>query len=162
MLRHFGEHYGWYEYSVPGNIHYGYVGRAAGWSAKSLHFGASLAEIFDPAHRERGEAACFIWVYPTIPGCPRCILKGYLNPEWKETGFDDPDDWNSVEFGIRLHERHPVSLTLDQFRLFLFVHGHMLRLYPEPLDAGEYRQRQNEWPYWHGYFNGWRTDPLPI
>ena len=36
-------------------------------SAKSLHFGASLAEIFDPAHTERGEAACFIWVYPTIP-----------------------------------------------------------------------------------------------
>ena len=48
----------WYEYTVPGNIHYGFVGRAAGFSDTMLHAGAGNAEITDPAHKKRGEACC--------------------------------------------------------------------------------------------------------
>jgi hypothetical protein len=49
--------YDWYEYSIPGNVHFGFVGRAAGFSGFELHGGAGYAEITDPAHDE-GSYCC--------------------------------------------------------------------------------------------------------
>ncbi len=160
MLRHTGEDYGWYHYDVPGNVHYAYVGRAAGWSAQDLHEGAAWAEMFDPGHRKKGELnSCYISPIP----CNYCpLLKVFRNPEWEDFGYDDPEDWNSVEFGIQLYERHPVGLTLGQFRRFLSAHGWMLRLYEEPPAVVEPLPAQEDWPYWRGYFNGWRTDVSPF
>ena len=64
LLRH-GTGYRWYEYSIPGNIHFGFVGRAAGFSGSALHLGAGFAEVTDPAHTDRGEfvvCLCAVWV----------------------------------------------------------------------------------------------------
>ncbi|HUW94651.1 MAG TPA: polymorphic toxin type 44 domain-containing protein [Anaerolineae bacterium] len=162
MLRRSGDAYGWYEYSVPGNINFGYAGRAAGFPALALHLGASFAEITDLAHKEGGEATCLI---PGIPdgACPS-LLEVYLNPEWQSTLYDNPPDWGSVEFGVQLWEQHPVGLTLDQLASFLSDHMGMLAgsVQRAPSNAGEYRDPQRLWPYRRGYFNGPRSDPWPF
>ena len=157
VLRHGADDYAWYEYSLPGNINFGYAGRAAGWSGLLLHAGASFAEITDPAHQRTGEANCLV---PRIPD--RMCPKLYLNPRWKTTLYDDPRDYSSVQFGIQLYEQHPIGLTVDQFRAFLSTHSAMLRLsmVPMPSDAGEYRNEDS--PYRRGYFNGPRSDPWPF
>jgi hypothetical protein len=155
LLRHQGDEYAWYERSVPGNINFGYAGMAAGWDRLLLHAGASFAEITDAAHRRRGEATC------VIPGIPDGVCpKVYLNPQWVTTLFDDPKDFTSVEFGIQLWERYPIGLTVDQLREFLTSHGRMLSTVGPPPHAGNYRN--DEWPYWRGYFNGPRSDPWPL
>jgi RHS repeat-associated protein len=162
MLRGTGDGYAWYEYSLPGNINFGYAGRAAGFPGLALHVGASFAEITDRAHKESGEAACLI---PGIPDVAcASLLQVYLNPEWQSTLYDNPEDWQSVEFGVQLWEQHPVGLTLDDFRMFLSAHAGMLAgsVHRAPSDAGEYHPSGNPWPYWRGYFNGPRTDVLPL
>jgi len=162
MLRGSGEAFAWYEFSIPGNINFGYAGRAAGWPGPALHVGASLAQITDQVHKERGDATCLV---PRIPDdvCPS-LLQGYLNPDWRGTLYDSPDDWWSVEFGIQLWDQHPVGLTLDQFRSFLATHSGLLAgsRRSQPSDVGQYRDPQDAWPYPTGHFNGPRSDFWPL
>jgi RHS repeat-associated protein len=154
MLRHPGDVYGWYSYQVPGNINFGYVGRAAGWSGRLLHYGASLAQVTDPAHED-----CLIPRNPrwTCTDDERCWKKGQLRLEWVGTRFDSPEDFQAVEFGIQLYEAHPVSLTDDQFKHFLSAHSNMLRsfVHPDPdQEPANIDELRRSWPYKWGTFNG--------
>ena len=130
LLRH-DTGYRWYEYSIPGNIHFGYVGRAAGFSGLALHLGAGYAEVTDPAHSDRGEACCpqvcRVGVTGNIPYA-LCVRLGcyYFNPDWALTLFDDPQDWQTVEFGVKLYDTYRENLTFDQFQSFLASHGNQL------------------------------------
>jgi len=147
----------WYEFSVPGNIHYGFVGRAAGFSSTMLHIGAGYAEITDPAHKERGEACCPEFCKDLI-GDPWitlnvCIPLGcyYINPEWMSTLFDDPGDYWNVEFGVRLYDTYHRQMTYDQFQSYLATNGWWLT--PAPV-IPETRFEHLDWPYSVGYFDG--------
>ena len=161
VLRH-TEGYRWYEYSVPGNIHYGFIGRAAGFSGSLLHGGAGVAEIMDPAHVEAGEACCpeicrGAWIGPTFYPVyvEVCIPLGcyYVNPDWWQTAFDEPGDWQNVEFGIQLYDTHTAQMTLEQFQDFLATNGSSLT--PAAyIPEWNWTNPQGGWPYEVGRFDG--------
>lgn len=151
-----GKELQWYEYSVPGNIHYGFVGRAAGFAAWELYAGAGYAEITDPAHVQRGEACCPEFCgYPldTGPAYEVCIRLGcyYINPDWITSFFDDPQDKASVEFGVRMYNLYGKGLTKVQFQEYLADQGNTLT--PAPPIYGPSIPNA-KWPYDRGYFNG--------
>jgi len=151
MLRHAGHEYGWYEWQMPGNIHYAYVGRSVGWTAESLHWGAGVAEVFDPGHSD--EAQCLIPV-PIPPWDPK-VISIYVNPEWADTQFDQPLDWKAVEFGIMLYVRYRGNLGLPQLRDLLGQYGEaMLTRSPIPVLVLGWRNQRHTWPYHVGYFDG--------
>jgi RHS repeat-associated protein len=96
----------WLDYSVPGNINYGYTGRAAGFTGFELHSGASYAEVCDPAH-SLADKLC------PVDG------SGYFNTDWALTAFDDPTDYTAVELGIELYSRNPSGVNRDDFERLL-------------------------------------------
>lgn len=145
----------WYEYSVPGNIFYGYIGSAAGFSGFMLHAGASYAEIKDPAHSKRGESCC---------PCPdldneftdkcREILCLYTNPKWVLTGFDDPTDFHGVQLGIDLYNAYHENLTFSQLINHITVNGDKLAHPSASPSSFEWNNPRGGWPYNPGRFNG--------
>jgi len=151
------EGFAWYEYSVPGNIHYGFVGRATGFSGIMLHAGAGYAEITDPAHQDRGEACCPKFCKDIVSD-PQitlnvCIPLGcyYVNPEWVSTLFDDPGDYLNVEFGVKLYDTYHSQMTYRQFQDYLATYGYWLT---PATEIPEKRFEHPDWPYWVGYFDG--------
>jgi hypothetical protein len=152
VLRHEGG-YRWYEFSVPGNIFYAFVGRAAGFSGFELHAGASVAEIIDPVHES--EACCPEICKAGWVELDHCISLGcyYINPDWWQTGFDEPGDWWNVEFGIQLFRAYGSRMTFEQFQSFLATRGHSLS--PAPLTPEWNWVNPNPgWPYRVGRFDG--------
>jgi hypothetical protein len=131
----------WLEYSVPGNIHYGYVGRASGWSADDLHIGASFAEVTDPDHRDKAQI-CLPRPFPCV----------YFNLEFQETLFDNPQDYNAVELGSRLFDLFGFSVPIEGFKVMLTSYRSLLAHEAPPLDADTYVNWA--WPYPLGYFDG--------
>jgi len=114
MLCHVGG-CGWFEYSVPGNIHYAYVGGAAGFSLAELHAGASVAEMIDPDHAHERN----------LPGL-------YVNPDWTLTGFDNPEDYWAIEFGYALYENYGPNVTIHEFKALLVEYAPKLAHWPAP------------------------------
>lgn len=80
-----------YFYDVWSNIHYGYVGRAAGFSAETLLTGASLEQLRQNLSDFR---------LPTRqPDTPTL------------QSFDDPRDRKAIQIGIDLYQQDPRSVT---------------------------------------------------
>ena len=158
VLRHKGG-YRWYEWSVPGNIFYAFVGRAVGWSGWWLHRGAAFAEIIDPEHAKAGEACCPVFCHVGLPAFyPICIPLGcyYVNPDWWRTGFDEPGDWWNVEFGVQLFNTYGTQLTFDQFQDFLAAHSDWLTP-ASTIPEWNWVNQQRGWPYKVGRFDGPRA-----
>jgi hypothetical protein len=127
----------WFEYSTPGNIHYGFVGAAAGFSLEELHLGAGAAQFRDYCEGEGGLGT------------------------WR-TDLDTEDDYYAVDFGSRLyHEAYAPDrmLSVSEFHALLVQYedlGKMART-TEPIWPGK---PDRNWPYQPGYFNG-RSRPWP-
>lgn len=113
--------YQWYEYSTPGNLFYGHIGSAAGFSGIILHGGASYAGITDPSHTKGKDGNDCCPCPEGSGGVCRLALCGYYKPEWAFTGFDDPKDYNAVQFGVDLYAIHKDGLTFSQFILELSI-----------------------------------------
>jgi hypothetical protein len=152
VLRHEGG-YRWYEFSVPGNIFYAFVGRAAGFSSFELHAGASVAEIIDPTHGS--DACCPEICKAGLIELDHCISLGcyYINPDWWQSGFDDPNDWQSVEFGIQLFRAYGPQMTLAQYQSFLAARGRSLTAAPRTPEWNWVNPIPG-WPYRVGSFDG--------
>jgi RHS repeat-associated protein len=168
MLRHLappsGEAgYHWYEYSVPGNIFFAWMGMAVGLSDNFLHIGAGAAEMIDPVHQERQD--CDITRKVPIPnpvtGEPDTSV--CINYDWLRTGLDEPGDWWNVEFGIRLYKTYGPHLSYTDFLSFLGSNGGMLTPGAIPRDEGSHNGGRpmpgteggvRRWPYEVGCFNG--------
>jgi len=168
MLRHLaspsGEGgYHWYEYSVPGNIFFGWMGMAVGLSDNFLHLGAGYAEMVDPAHQERQD--CDITTKVPIPnlatGEPETNV--CINRDWVSTGLDEPGDWWNVEFGIRLYKTYGPHLSYTDLLSFLGSNGGMLTPGATPRDEGSHNGGRPvagtegaacRWPYEAGCVNG--------
>jgi RHS repeat-associated protein len=123
------------EYSVPGNIHYGFVGSAAGYADDILYAGAGVAEIFDPSHVKNAG-------------------KDYTpyNGDILHAFGDDPQDYYADVFGVHLYkifERE--GLTLSRFRTELnqFSSG-FAKYEPRTLPVGP--DVAADRPYPVGYF----------
>ena len=152
VLRHEGG-YRWYEFSVPGNVFYAFVGRSAGFSGFKLHAGASVAEVIDPAHAS--DACCLEICEAGLIELDQCISLGcyYINPDWWQTGFDEPGDWQNVEFGIQLFNAYGPRMTFEQFQSFLANRGHSLTPAAQTPDWN-WTNPNPGWPYGVGRFNG--------
>jgi RHS repeat-associated protein len=149
---------GWYEFSVPGNIFYGFVGRAAGFPGELLHGGASVAEALDPSYKQSGDVCCppICLISPPgmgIPPLPYCFQIGCFHLELDElqTLFDDPQDYATIDFGIRMYNTYGRSLSYSQFQDYLATYSNELTPAPSISEQGF---TNPNWPYRVGYFNG--------
>lgn len=149
----------WYEYSVPGNINYGFVGRAAGIPGWLLHAGAGFAEVTDPAHLQRSIFGYQVKIDP--PFCPegpagetcRKYTCPYVNWLWIGSGFDEPRDYNAVETGIQLYDAYGVNITFSELIDGLTARGQMLD-HSGAQPAWNWQNPRGGWPYAVGRFNG--------
>lgn len=161
MLRHIASGargYRWYEYSVPGNIYFGWMGMAVGFLDWFLHVGAGVAEIIDPVHQERGDCTITHQIRVRVEIDHLDVDREFeqdicINPDWCRSNFDKPGDWWNVEFGIRLYKTHGPALGYDEWLTFLGSRGGLLTAAPStPPEVG--RHRNTAFPYRVGYFNG--------
>lgn len=132
------------EFSVPGNIHFGFVSREAGYSGVVTHIGAGYAEIDDPVHRKDPSDPDYR-PYDGKFGLAVGMLGLSLNVG------DNPLDHQAVQFGIHLYNSYGHGLTLGQFRQELS--GYMNRL-DHKLPTGRPVQKwiADQWPYRVGFF----------
>jgi RHS repeat-associated protein len=139
------------EYSVPGNIFYGYVGHSI-FSGEALHLGAGWAEFTDPAHCGEKHCHCFV----NKKGEYRSF---YLNWQWTGSLFDDLEDYRVVEFGVQLWNKYRHSLTEGQFVQEIENHRFQFPLVP-PAPYGTspfgWHNSEGKWPYPEGHFNGYK------
>jgi hypothetical protein len=150
----------WYEYSVPGNIHFGFVGSAAGIPGWLLHLGAGEAEVFDPSHLDRNVLGYNLHINPPF-FCPkgeagaacRKYSCPYVNPSWVFTGFDEKRDYAAVEAGIQLFQTYGANITYSQLIQGLTSRGQSLD-HSGVSPAWKWTNPNGGWPYPVGRFNG--------
>jgi RHS repeat-associated protein len=121
----------WFEFSTPGNIHYGFVGAAAGFSRTALRIGAGVAQAWDDLRSDEPDA--------TIGGL--------------DTWFDASTDFYAVEFGVQLYENYGSNVTVEEFNALLVSYTDRSKLaYKGP--PQDVRPVPSGWPYAPGAFNG--------
>lgn len=84
----------WYFYDVPGNVAYGYAGRAAGFKAVTLKVMAGLKQKNDD--KKNGKE-----------------LKS------KDSNYDEPRDQDAVQAGIDLYDGYKLDITAERLDLVL-------------------------------------------
>lgn len=166
VLHDFKTGYRWYDYSVPGNIHYGYIGLAAGIPEWLLHLGASKAEITDPSHEVDVENVVGLW-YANLHGdiAIDCIFElnveyhWYQNFEWVGSLFDDPTDWNAIELGAKMYRAYPGNLSFYGLVKHLTLEGETLDQ-ASNVPPWEFINTRSGggWPYSASRFDGPDTD----
>ncbi len=129
----------WYEYSITGNILYGFYGIAAGYDKDSLHAGAGFAQLADflrwlwkAEHEGEDE--------------PVTIDPGY--------GLDTGDDYYAIEFGIWLYQnkyKHDGNLTTSEFASSFFSFAYTPFL-AHRADPGDYKPNTHG-PYAPNHFD---------
>ncbi|MFZ1241806.1 MAG: polymorphic toxin type 44 domain-containing protein [Anaerolineae bacterium] len=93
----------WFEYSVLGNILYGYVGTQAGFAEWEVRLGASYAEARDPENNAKRN-------WPAIHPI------AYLPAERRDSWHDDSFDYVAVGMGIEMSRRSGGHVTLQAFQ----------------------------------------------
>ena len=132
------------EYSVAGNIFYGYIGRASGFPWWEIKGGAAWAEQNDPSHD---------------PNSPEYVPDAPLGEgDWSSS---DPVAWNfgdemhdnaAVTLGIKLWDNHGANLSLSQFMSELNSFVGQLQHHAQS-DRPVQEQYAKYWPYSVGHFN---------
>lgn len=103
----------WFEYSVLGNILYGYVGMQAGFAEWEVRLGAGYAEVRDPENRARRN-----W--------PACHPIAYVPAERRDYWYDHSFDYVAVGMGIELSRRHGSHVTLQAFQALVAEYHDLL------------------------------------
>jgi hypothetical protein len=132
------------EYSTAGNIHYGFVGKAADIDDETLLWAAGYAEVTDPIHRKNGES---MTNNPYFFG-----IQGYYNPEWAASHYDDPKDQAAIKFGIALYDTYGADVSPEQFEAFItnYASAFGMDYVPGPATL----ETRPDWPYKVGDFDG--------
>jgi hypothetical protein len=88
-----------------------------------------------------------------IPPLPYCFQIGCFHLELDElqTLFDDPQDYATIDFGIRMYNTYGRSLSYSQFQDYLATYSNELTPAPSISEQGF---TNPNWPYRVGYFNG--------
>jgi hypothetical protein len=141
------------EYSVPGNIHFAYIGCAAGFFGVEIQAGAAWAEVHDPAHDP--ESPEYVGPYEGVTD---------LGPTpWDPSTWnlgDEPMDHEAVTLGIKLWEKYRDSLTRAQFEGELGSYiSRLTRCVPDEKSVAQ--EVADQWPYPVGYFNNKGTPYTP-
>lgn len=121
----------WFEFSTPGNIHYGFVGAAAGFSRTELRIGAGVAQAWDDLRSDDPDASIGGW----------------------NTWFDAPTDFYAVEFGVQLYENYGSNVTVEKFNALLVSYTDRSKL-AHTGPPQDFRPTPDVWPYAPGAFNG--------
>ena len=138
------------EYSVPGNIHFAYIGAAAGIFGAEVNAGAAYAEITDPSHNQED---------------PEQYSGPYVGPHTLEDVFGgtwwNPNTWNfgderldhaAVNLGLAMWKNNKGQMTFGQFKIEIGKHvGSLSRCTPNTIPVQDNVAR--EYPYSIGYFN---------
>ncbi|VAW30617.1 hypothetical protein MNBD_CHLOROFLEXI01-2106, partial [hydrothermal vent metagenome] len=82
---------GWFDYSTPGNIHFGFIAAATDIPKGLSLFAGGALEI------KEGSAIVSNW----------------------QTLFEDPRDWAAVQFGYQLYETYGSDMVLNEFQTAL-------------------------------------------
>lgn len=136
------------EYSVPGNIHFGFVAKEGGYLGYQVLAGAGYAEITDPAHNPQRAKEVGVEYTPYAGGFSISISSSGVDLNLG----DDPVDTQAVAFGMRLHRKYGRNLTLQTFKQELanalpsFATSNPDRRPVRPDFA-------RNWPYDVGYFD---------
>jgi hypothetical protein len=77
----------------------------------------------------------------------------YYNPSWIGSGFDDPTDFNGVQFGVDLYKNYGEELTFGQLIDELTLRGSKLA-HPVLVPSYIWINPNPGWPYDPGRFNG--------
>ena len=132
------------EYSVAGNIFYGYIGRASGFAWWEIKGGAAWAEQHDPSHDPNSPEY--------VPDAP-LGERDFSSPDPVAWNFgDESHDNAAVTFGIKLWNNHGMNLSLAQFMSELNAYVSQLQRHApsaQPVDE----QYAKYWPYSVGHFN---------
>ena len=133
------------EYSVPGNVHFAYIGGAAGFFGVEIQAGAAWAEVHDPAHDLES---------PEYVGPYEGVVDFGPTP-WDPSTWnlgDEPLDHEAVTLGVKLWEKYGTGMTHGQFESELagYISG-LSRCTPDPDPVPE--RYAKDWPYPVGYFN---------
>jgi len=136
------------EYSVSGNIHFAYIGVAAGFPGWEIQAGAGYAEITDPAHNP--DNAQYAGQYIPLSFFQ---MIGWTPWDLSTINFgDEPKDHEAVTLGIKLYEKYKGGMSLAQFKTELSKYvNRFSRCSPNsrPVEADV----ADDWPYRLGYFN---------
>jgi RHS repeat-associated protein len=130
------------EYSVPGNIHYGFVAVEAGYWGLVVQAGAGWAEYRDPAHKQPNNPYTF---------------NGKFRPVRTAWGVainvgDDPIDTRAIQFGVTLYRKYNRHLSFNDFQREL-DQGLGTLAVQTPDARSVARNDANAAPYPVGYFN---------
>ena len=109
----------WWSYEVVANIHFGYVGRAAGFTELELLGGAGVFQLKDHV------------VDPVLGGG---IHTGDRSAR-RTADFDDPQDRAAIRIGIDLYNQRENKwepITHEQFRAAFLAHASQLKPGPAP------------------------------
>jgi hypothetical protein len=140
------------EYSVPGNIHFAYIGAAAGIFDIEIQAGAAFAEITDPAHDPTSESYVGPWEGEID-----------LSPFWDPGAWnfgDEATDHEAVSFGLQLWDKYGSTMTKGQFQSELSMYiGQFSRHDPLPYSVDWEVSRY--WPYPVGHFNNQGRTYIP-
>jgi hypothetical protein len=136
------------EYSVPGNVHFGFVAREAGYAPNIVHLGAGYAEITDPSHDPKSP-------YFKEPYTPFGKFSARLTRDGLVLNLgDDPQDHWAVQFGMRLYDKYANGRNLTylafQQELSIGLIGFARRA-PHPRPVRDHIASQ--WPYPLGLFD---------
>jgi hypothetical protein len=136
------------EYSVPGNIHFGFVAKEAGYLGFQVLAGAGAAEIGDPAHDPERAAEVGVEYQPYAGGFSISISLSGVDLNLG----DDPVDTQAVAFGMRLYQKYGRSLSLSIFRQELSnVMPQLASFAPNQNPVSS--TIADKWPYEVGYFD---------
>ena len=137
------------EYSVPGNIHFAYIGAAAGILGVEIQAGAGYAEISDPAHDPSSPQ--YVGPYVGPEDLSEIFGTSWWDPSTWDLG-DEPVDNQAVTLGIKLWQKYKWSLTKAQFQNELDSYIERLSHHdPSPRQVGN--DTKSAFPYPVGYFN---------
>ncbi|MFN3929088.1 MAG: polymorphic toxin type 44 domain-containing protein [Thermoflexus sp.] len=107
-----GDEYEYY-YDVWGNVMYGYLGKALGFSEEELFHGAGLEQI--------GSDVGYAFKYGDLTRLPhpRINVEGLA-------AFDHPQDRTGIEIGITLWEQHRTDFTPEDLERAIIRHREWL------------------------------------
>ena len=130
------------EYSVPGNIHFAYIGIAAGLPGWEIQAGAAYAEITDPAHNSESPQYVGEYISPTF-----FQIIGWTPWDLSTINFgDEPKDHEAVTLGIKLYEKYQGQMSLTQFKSELSNYSNLFsRCFSDPNPVGYFNNKGNSY-----------------
>ena len=137
------------EYSVAGNIHFAYIGAAAGFPGFEIQAGAAYAEITDDSH----DPSSSEYVGPYVG--PQNLQETFGDTWWDMSTWnfgDEPMDHEAVTLGIKLWGKYKWGMTLGEFKAELGSYiDRLARCSPDTESV--MANTMAAWPYPVGHFN---------